>query len=175
MQRPSLSRFVAFVRRHRRIADVLLLVTVFLVVGAWQTRKHLGSIPAPLTPLQTLEGGAFGAGQLSGKPTVLVFWAPWCSVCRLEASNVRWVGQLVGSRAQVVSVATAYSGLQDVRRFAEENDVRGPILLDSTGGVAAAFRVESFPTVYFLDAQGRIKRSAVGYTTTLGILARLWL
>jgi hypothetical protein len=38
-----------------------------------------------------------------------------------------------------------------------------------------AYRVDTFPTTLFLSADGRVRRAAVGYTTQVGLLWRLWL
>ena len=39
----------------------------------------------------TLEGASFDSSTLAGKPAVLWFWAPWCTVCRAEAPDVATV------------------------------------------------------------------------------------
>jgi len=38
-----------------------------------------------------------------------------------------------------------------------------------------AFRVDTFPTTYFLSGDGQIRRASVGYTTGLGLRLRLLL
>jgi thioredoxin-related protein len=104
----------------------------------------------------------------------VAFWAPWCTVCGVESQNLSWVRRLAGTRANVVSVAAAYENLDQVRAYARQHEVDYPVLLGDDA-LVRAFRVDAFPTVYFLDADGRVLRSATGYTTTLGLLARLWL
>jgi len=69
-------------------------------------------------------------------------------------------------------VAAAFSSEAEVRAYVEAHGLAAPVLLADEETVRA-FRVEAFPSVYFLDAEGRIKRSAAGYTTTGGLLARL--
>jgi hypothetical protein len=74
----------------------------------------------------------------------------------------------------VVSVAASFEDVAQVRAYLRDHDVDYPVLLGDDA-VLRAFHVEAFPTVYFLDEHGRVRRSATGYTTTLGLLARLLL
>jgi thioredoxin-related protein len=71
-------------------------------------------------------------------------------------------------------VAAEFSDEAEVRAYVRERGVDYPVLLGDDA-VVHAFRVEAFPTLYFLDAEGRVKASVAGYTTTLGMLARLFL
>lgn len=140
-------------------------------VNAWQTR-NLQQGETPGFSLQRLDGGLVNNDSLRGKPTMLVFWAPWCGVCRASSQNVSWVQSWVGDRAQVLSIASQYTSEAEVRRYVAEQDVDYPVLL---GGreTARAFGVRAYPTVFFLDEEGAITRSVVGYTTTLGMYLRL--
>ena len=160
-------------RPWRRIAlDALLVLAVVTAVGLWQTRGHLDAGTAPALSLRGLDGQPVSLEALRGKPVLLAFWAPWCVVCSAQSDNLARVRRWVGGRAQVVSVAAAYGDEAEVRSHVAGKGIDYPVWL---GGEAAApaFRVEVFPTIYFLDAEGRVKRSASGYTTTLGMLARL--
>ena len=74
----------------------------------------------------------------------------------------------------MLSVATAFDDVAQVRAYMAEHGVTYPVLLGDDE-VVRAFRVEAYPTLYFLDAEGRVTGSATGYTTTAGMLARLLL
>lgn len=151
--------------------DGAIVIAIFMAVSLWQTRSHLRG-EAPGFTLATLDGGTVSTESLAGKPALVVFWAPWCGVCRLESRNVSWVRSLVGTSASVVSVASEYDDLGEVRAYVAEQNVDYPVLLGGRA-TARAFQVHAFPTVFFLDSEGRITGSVVGYTTTLGLLARL--
>jgi thiol-disulfide isomerase/thioredoxin len=158
----------------RWLVDGVLLVTIVAGVGLWQTRAHVKGGAVPAVTLRSLSGESMATASWAGKPTLLAFWAPWCTVCETESRNLGWARSLAGRHANVVSVATAYDAEGQVRAYVERNGVDYPVLLDEAG-LADALKVTSFPTVYFLDETGRIKGSVVGYTTTAGLLLRtLW-
>jgi thiol-disulfide isomerase/thioredoxin len=161
-------------RAVRWTVEALLLLLLVSVIGAWQTRRHLSGVPLPAFTLPLLDGGTASSSSFVGKPTMVVLWAPWCSVCKAQSGNVNRVQKWLAGRANVVSIALAWEEKASVESYVREGGAEYPVLL-GTPGLETAFHVEAFPTVYFLDDTGRIKRSASGYTTTLGMLWRLLL
>ncbi len=160
-------------RPVRWAVDLALVAAVFLGVSAWQSR-HAVRGHAPAYTLRTLDGATVDGDDLQGKPTVLVFWAPWCTVCRAESGNVSSLQSLAGSRAHVVSIASDYERVDDVAAYVKSRGVDYPVLL---GGrhTARAFHVSAFPTIYFLDENGDVRHAVTGYTTVAGLAWRTFL
>lgn len=155
--------------------EIALLLLIVGVVGAWQTRHHIaGGEDAPTFALRTLDGERVSTEGLKGKPTVLVFWAPWCTVCGAESSTISWVRDAYKDRIHLYSVALAYKDREDVQGFIKKHGVDYPVLLGHRG-ITRDWKVEAFPTLYILDSQGRIAHSTTGYTTMAGLFFRLLL
>lgn len=160
-------------RRWLRVGrDVLLLSLLLNLVAVWQARDHLAAGTAPNAVLRTVRGEPVRLDSLRGKPVLLAFWAPWCPVCRLESGNLNRAYRWVGDRATVILVAASYDNVSQVEASARAQALEAPVLLADDSALGA-FRVSAFPTAYFIDAEGRVKRSVSGYTTTLGLVARL--
>ena len=162
-------------RWFRWLRELMLLTVVFGGVMIYQSRNHLSSgSSTPTFDLQVLDGaGSVASASLMGKPTVLYFWAPWCGVCEASSHNMAAVNEAVSDEYNVLSVALEYRSLDAVREFAKRNDVTYPVLLGNRS-VSDQFSVSAFPTIYVLDDEGRVSSSVVGYTTEIGIRARLW-
>jgi len=160
----------------RWLIDLAILAGIVAAVFAFQTRHLIDDgEPAPEISLNTLDGGQLDLADYRGKKVVLAFWAPWCGVCDMEASTLNDVHEsaLESGDAAVVSVALGYEDVASVEAFVEAHDVRFPVLL-GTAETARHYNVDSFPTLYILDEEGRVEHTAVGYTTSWGIAARLW-
>jgi thioredoxin-related protein len=158
-------------RIPRWLLELLVVALVLWAVHAYETRDLARGV-APAFTLTDLQGSPWTRARLEGKRTLLVFWAPWCGVCRAMGRNVSWVKALSGERARVISIASDYSSVEEVRRYAKEHEIDYPVLLGARS-VARAFQVRAYPTVFVLDESGHIQSSMVGYATTLGMYLRL--
>lgn len=154
--------------------DVLLVAVVFAGVSAWQTRHHLGSAdPVPRFEVDRLDGASKQTLPAAERRSLLYFFAPWCGVCKLSAGNLATVRRWNGDEAaDVVAVALDYESVEDVRRFVDEHEVGVDVLLGNDA-VRDAFRVDAYPTYYVIDAEGRVEHVSVGYSSLVGMAARL--
>lgn len=152
------------------------MLAILLGVTAFQTRNLLSDrAQAPHFKLYDMKGRAHDLTQYQGKKTMLLFWAPWCTVCHAESHNIKAIKAAYKDELHVVSVALAYEGdRSQVEGFIAKHDVDYTVLLGHTQ-TQRDYKVTAFPTLYILDEQGRIEDALVGYTTELGMRLRLWL
>ena len=108
-----------------------------------------------------------------GKPTVIVFWAPWCTVCGAESGTISSLRSYYRDRVNVVSVALGYTKRAEVQKFIDDHKVDYPVLLGHRG-ITQAYRIEAYPTLYILDSKGQITHSTTGFTTLPGLVWRLF-
>lgn len=114
---------------------------------------------APQFDLVTLAGEAYSKESLKGRPALLVFWAPWCPVCRKELPILgQFYQQEKPAQLRVIAI-----GFAD-RRGNVEAYVKShpetfvfPTAFDEDNWISQAFKVTATPTFVLLDASGTIQ------------------
>lgn len=154
----------------RWVRDLSLLLLVFLAIQWWQTRDALSG-PAPAMAGQLLSGETISLDEYRGRAVLVHFWATWCPVCRLEAGAI----DAVADHWPVITLATSSGDAEEILAYLAEEQLNFPVLLDERGDVARAWGIRGVPTSFILDGDGLIRSVQVGYSTSLGLRARLWL
>lgn len=152
------------------IRDVIFILLAFWAVDAWHTRHMLNSDSGPIADLTlvSLEGEVERLSADPERPTVLYFFAPWCSVCRLSMGNLE---SLDPAKVRVVAIALDYANQTEVEQFLADIDVQVPTYL-GTNELKKRFVIQAYPSYYVLDEQFEIQGRTVGYSTTLGMWLR---
>ena len=153
--------------------DAVLIITAFLLVSMWQTRNLPDDDHTPSLELAWLDDMQADSVMVSGQVGVVYFFAPWCFYCRSSIDNLD--GLVTGGKlgwARVV--ALEYESLDEVREFIKETGVHLPVLL---GGpkTTSDWQIRGFPTYFVIDGNGQIVSRSVGYSTRIGLQARVWM
>ena len=147
-----------------------MIAAIVLVIRAYQQR-NLPSGLAPNLSGMDLAGTAVDLSEYRGKPVMVHFWATWCGVCKAEQHNI----DAVAGELPVLSVASRSGDAKDVEAYVSEHEIAARVILDPSGTLAQRFGVAAFPTTFIVDGDGEIRHAEVGYTTELGLRARMWL
>jgi len=161
-------------RRARRWAiELAIAVAVFVVFQAWLTRDVVrGALPALDAPLvaAAMSTAQDWRSAHGGEGFVLYVWATWCGVCKTIEGNV----DAVARDAPLLSIAMQSGAPAAVDSALAARGLRWPTLVDATGELSRRLGVDAVPTLIFVDGNGSVRSVTRGYTTELGIRARLW-
>jgi peroxiredoxin len=150
--------------------QALLLLILLYAVHLWQTRNVVSGSAPPLVG-QTLQGNRFDLAESHGAPQVVHFWATWCPVCGLELDNIAGLHP----EHRVISVAMLSGSDKQILAYLSDQELDFPVISDPQGKLASTWGVTGVPATFVLDREGKIRFVEVGYTTSLGLRARLWL
>ena len=161
------------VRRRvlRHAVEVVVVLAIILGVRAWQ-QQGVVSGPAPELAGVLLNGKEhFSLAAMHGQPVLVHFWATWCPVCRAEQGSI----EALAKEYPVITVAMQSGGAEAVIAHLTKEALSFPVLNDPDGTIAAQWGARVVPTSFVVDGAGRIRFVEVGYTTGIGLRARLWL
>ena len=156
--------------------NALFFIAVFVAVSMFQSRNMLStsSTPAPALEGQLLRGGAYDLSTADGRPTLVYFFAPWCTFCAASSDNLTRLRRLRDEDSlQILTVALDWQDRDEVLEYVERHEINLPVVLGDRL-VAREWRVQAFPTYYVLDSDRRIHRRDLGYSTQFGLWWRTW-
>jgi thiol-disulfide isomerase/thioredoxin len=131
--------------------------------------------PVPAFSASGLDGGTLSWSDYEGAPTVLVIWASWCPHCQAELPVLVPAVQ-ARDGVEMVSVTTAVGqqpGPTPSEFLADEGLTLTTAVDDEAGTLMQGLGVTSFPTVYYVGADGAVVDVTVGESSEAAIESKL--
>ncbi|MDB5953520.1 redoxin family protein [Ramlibacter sp.] len=170
--------FAARLRTRLRTALGVLAAVIVALTCAQSSGQEAQAAGASFlrtaTPLQSLEGAVswlhsppLTPPALQGKVVLLDFWTYSCINCLRTLPYVRaWADKYRSLGFIVVGVHTPEFGFEhrpaNVERAASQLGITFPVAVDSRRAIWQALGVQGWPSLYFVDATGRIRDRQVG-------------
>jgi hypothetical protein len=158
------------------LVNIALAAAIFIAATAFQTRNMLAADrqSAPGLKGTTLVGEPYDLGDAAGRPALVYFFAPWCTICGASADNLarlrRWRD---AGEFEIVAVALDWGDAAEVRAYTERHDLGLTVMLGDAR-IARQWQIYAYPSYYVLDSQHRIARRDIGYSSQLGLWWRAW-
>jgi peroxiredoxin len=119
--------------------------------------------PAPEFTLKDSEAKTVSLSDYKGKVVLLNFWATWCGPCKIEIPWFIEFEQKYKDRGfAVLGIAMDEEGWEVVKPYLEQSNVNYRVLMGNDSLATIYGGVESLPTTFVLDRDGRIASTHVG-------------
>ena len=134
----------------------ILGMTTLLLLGYYAIQTHRGLSPGdelPDLPLESFDGDQVDSGSWRGSPIVLVLLLPECPSCRSQIDDL----ETAASELPDLNVA-----LLSVNGSPLSTNTSFPVYRDPSGRFLDRTRKLTVPTLYCVDAKGKVKYARAG-------------
>ncbi len=123
--------------------------------------RHLsaGSL-APEIDSHDLDGNLLRLSDYRGKVVLLVFWGSWCGPCMAEVPHERDLADRYRGRPFALLGVDCEESKDDGRKAMIRSRIGWPNYFDGRPGegpIAKQYHVAAFPSLFLIDAKGRIR------------------
>ena len=150
--------------------NIALLLSVYFIVQAYQSRNTPQSGPAPDIQEVDIHGQQIELKHYRGQPTLIYFWATWCRVCSLTRDSINNISQ----DHPVITIASQSGDDEEILSYQQQHQFDVTIINDQRGQLSRAYGVQAFPSVFILDSMGNINDVEIGLSSEWGLRLRLW-
>lgn len=118
--------------------------------------------------LTDLDGNKVRLSDYKGEPVYFEFWGSWCTSCVQDLGQLTKVYKEHEKKGDVKVVSVVVPGFygerspEDFAKWAKENDVQIPVLMDTNGSLSNYIGVSGFPTSVFITKEGDLHKVRVG-------------
>ncbi len=155
---------------RRNLLGLAMLGSPLLFLGQ---KKGLGQTKAPAKSpypkpatdftLTDSTGKAQKLSDYKGKVVLLNFWATWCGPCKIE---IPWFNEFQDKYKargfSALGVAMDDEGWELVRPHLAKNKISYPVMVGNEALAEKYGGVDSLPTTFLIDRQGRVTSMHVG-------------
>ena len=119
--------------------------------------------PAPNFSLKDADGNAVNLADYRGKVVLVNFWATWCGPCEAEIPwFIEFEKKYKDQGFAVLGVSMDDDGWKSVRPYIASHKINYRVMLGSEVVSAQFGEIESLPTSFVLDREGRIASNHIG-------------
>lgn len=142
-------------------AASLLVVPAF--VRAQESGIALGS-DAPGAAVETLDGKpADIADYVKKGPTLLQFWATWCTNCKALEPRINAAIKKYEGKVHFVAVAVSVNQTVDrIKAYRDKYHMQHDIVYDRKGYASDAYEVAATSYIVVVDAKGKVVYTGLG-------------
>jgi thiol-disulfide isomerase/thioredoxin/outer membrane lipoprotein-sorting protein len=124
--------------------------------------KVLVGKEAPDFSLLGLDDKPIKLSALKGSVVVLDFWATWCGPCVASLPHLNQLYKDQSPNGLKVFAVNLKEDKDHVKEFVDKKGWSLPVLLDSDGNIASAYKADAIPETVVVGKDGKVKQIFVG-------------
>lgn len=149
---------------------VLVIVIVFFRAPSWIDAFNREGGIAPIVTVKNLSTELKEEITLplkNGHPSILIFWATWCSPCTFELARFQKAIENKELDPAKIFAISIEEDEKTVIKISKERGYTFNVLLDHNGEAAKRFNVAATPTIVNVLPDGKIKWIGSGISPTV--------
>lgn len=171
MKTPSNAKTVSS-RWKGWLRDAIIILFILLAIRAWQHQDVVTGEPPALAGV-SLTGQSIALSDFTGQPLLIHFFAPWCPICVANHDNITHI-----AKHYPVLMVVVQTESDELAQWLKDHPEDHPaqMMNDADGKWLAAFGSKALPTSVFIDANGMMSTTELGYISRIGLWLRfLWM